>query len=208
MKKTLFSMRNLEPAYGGTVLITMAVFFAFGAIVGSFTASNIMIAGDGRLYEILTNYLMRFAGDYVRPSFWSAFFVNFRYQVLLFLFSFISLGVVMVPATVALRGFFLSLAVTGFVRMLGINGAFLSFAVFGLQNILALPVLLLLSAQVYSWAKGRYQSSSAGGRRVMSPPMSDKYLSLIGICFAVLFVCALIEYYLSPLFIDYIHNFL
>ena len=114
----------------------------------------------------------------------------------------------MVPALVALRGFFLSLAVTGFVRMLGINGAFLSFAAFGIQNVLALPALLLLSAQAYLWAKDRYQRSSAGGRRVMSASMSDTYLPLAGIYLALLLVCALIEYYLSPLLISYIHNFL
>ena len=78
-------MRNLEPAYGGTVLVTMAAFFAFGAIIGSFTASNIIMSGDGRLYEMLTSYLMKFSGDYVRPSFGLCFLVNFRYHALIFL---------------------------------------------------------------------------------------------------------------------------
>ncbi|MCX7614183.1 MAG: hypothetical protein N2Z65_00340, partial [Clostridiales bacterium] len=123
MRRKFLSMRNIGPDYNGSVLITMAGFFMIGAIIGSFTASGIMNSGSGRLYEILTNYLSKYTGDYVRPSFLTTLFVNFRYPILIFLISFISVGVIFIPFLVMARGFFLSFAVTGFVRFLGINGA-------------------------------------------------------------------------------------
>ncbi|MCX7614182.1 MAG: hypothetical protein N2Z65_00335, partial [Clostridiales bacterium] len=83
----------------------------------------------------------------------------------------------------------------------------LSFAAFGIQNLLALPVLLLLSAQSYLWAKARFQTS-AGGRRLLSSKMPNICLPVISIFFVVLFVCTLIEMYLSPLLISYVQHFL
>ncbi|GEM_PF-2024892 len=209
MKRAFMSMRRLEPSYGGAVLLAMAALFVFGAIIGSAVASGILASGSGRLYEMLINYLLGFSDEYVRPSFLTALFVNFRYHVIIFLISFTGLGVFLVPAFVMLRGAFLSVAVTGFVRMLGINGAFLSLAAFGLQNALALPALLLLSQNAYLFAKNGYRRGvPAGGRRVMAGIKADQYFSLCGIVFAVLFFCALIERFLSPLLIAYIHNFL
>ena len=106
MKKTFYFLRNLEPAYGGSVLLMMAVFFVFGAVLGSMAASGVLSSGSGRMYEMLTSYLLCYAGSYEHPSFFSALFVNFRYHALIFFISFIGYGVFFVPFVVMFRGFF------------------------------------------------------------------------------------------------------
>ncbi|MDP4109234.1 MAG: stage II sporulation protein M [Bacillota bacterium] len=208
MKKKFYGFRKWEQPYGGTIVFVMSAFFLFGAILGSFISTAVLKEGGGMLYEKLTGYLLRYAGEYLRPTFFSSFISNFRLPLLIFIFSLTGYGVFLIPVSLMLRGLMLSAVVTGFIRLYGINGAFLSLAAFGIQNVLAIPALIILSTQAYSFAGVHYDKIRSVGRRALEALPAEEYLKLCGVLSVVLFFCVFTELFISPVLITYIHNFL
>ena len=93
----------------------------------------------------------------------SAFILYFRYPLIAFLLGFSSAGIILLPLTGAVFGFFLSFSVCCFTAVFGAKGVLLALAVFGFRCLLTIPCFFLLAipsmesagALAAVWKRGR-----------------------------------------------------
>ncbi len=193
---------------GGSISVSLAILSAIllcGIVAGAVTASY--IGGDSG--ETLTDYMSRYVtafGEGMSPitllpaTIWSVY----KYSIFAFLFGFTVLGVVLIPGTVALRGFFLAFSIGSMVKLFGIPGLWLALAIFGIQTLIGLPCLLIISAQGFAAARS-FARMMSGGKRVMIGSVFPRgYFILFGVCMIALLAVVILELTVTPKLVAFV----
>jgi hypothetical protein len=156
MKTRLAKLRDVPGRSEITATILLALFFIAGGILGCMTAARVGGGANDSLAVYIKGYLAAgAAGEVSAPSLFSLIWDGFRYALIAALFGFTSLGVILMPLLMAVRGFFLSFALASFVRMFGGGGLLLAMGVFGFSCLLTVRACL-------SWLAGLSGCPCAG----------------------------------------------
>lgn len=180
-------------------LMLLAAFFALGILFGRLFAKNVSGATDAQIAAYLETYLgmgMLRGGD----SFLMVLFTYFRYPVVLFLLGFASVGVLLLPVTVAAQGFFLSFAICCFSSALGREGMPFIFAAFALRCFLTVTCGLYIAshALLSSWSLAQLSLGRAKGKRGVSAGGGREQLLRFGICTVLLLFGSFLELFFVP----------
>ena len=170
-----------------------ALFFLAGIVAGCLAAMR----GGGEADKIAVDYLTGFAASgFAGPTYAQAFLQSFSYGLICFLFGLTLLGVLLIPAAVAARGFFLSFAAAACVRVFGADGLLLALALLGIGALLTVPCLFALAAQGGVTSFSLLRSALSGGVRSTAPVFSAPAFKRLGVCMAVMTTAMLAEVFL------------
>lgn len=198
MRRILMKVWDVQ---GGSAILPSLLFlcvcFIIGAVTGSIAAAN---SGDS---EQLASAASEYAA-LADITFGIVLLKLLRYPAVVFLGGLCVVGAVIIPVTVAVRGFFLSFAVTAFMRLFGIPGLLYSASLFGFQCLLALPCLMLLAAQGLLSSSLLFSMASGNGKKISGPIFGGSYFMRVLICVVILLLCAAAETYLAPYLVSLI----
>lgn len=180
-------------------VLPVAFLFVCAVFAGILGCASVISAGQERSAS-LSLYLSRYVallseGDYVSPTFLSAFCDFFLVPAVLFFTGISSLGVLIVPLLVSFRVFLLSYAISSFFHVFGLPALFVSLAVFGLEALVTLPVILTLGshALVHSICLAQGTIRGVG----YQTRLLDHVLLLVA-CGAVLLLALLFQWSVMP----------
>lgn len=158
-----------------------------------------------------TDSLVREAGGYtsiVKASGLQVAVDVLKYPLIVFLCGLSAAGVLLIPAAMGVRGFFLAFSVTTFVRLYGGMGLVFSLSVFGVQCFLVFPLLMLLSAQGLISAISLMSMASGGGKKLSGPVFGREYFTRSLVILVLLGLCILTEYALTPAVAGFVAGFI
>ncbi|MDL2273164.1 stage II sporulation protein M [Oscillospiraceae bacterium OttesenSCG-928-G22] len=208
MRRILSKIQDVSTSSGLLpATLFLALFFILGAVVGCISALH--VDGDG-LQDLVTfvRGFLSLAKSGLSGRSWVDIVVSvLKYPLLAVLFGLTALGVVLEPALLMARGFFLTFAVTSFVRLFGPKGILLALAVYLFQCVIVLPATFLLGAQGFLSA-GTFLSLSmkrgGGTPERVFPPL---YFGRVLLSAGALALCVLLEAFLTPPLVSYIVQF-
>ena len=196
MNKRLF--RALPETSGARVfaLVLCTALFLCGCIVGIISAG--FVSNTGGLSSYIAGLIPIKAGQVVsQPSFLSCFFNSIKYHICALFLAFSVLGVVCIPAMMAVRGFFLCFSVSVIVRLLGGAGIPLALSIFGIGALITIPCLFILSTQAFFTSTELMKTVfSRGGRS--GPIYNGGFFKTAAFCFALPALSALADMLLVP----------
>lgn len=117
------------------LLLIIAAFFVAGAVAGALAGSEQLPAGETLLTED--------GSVYGRDTFPGLLFDCARYHLLVLLFSTSLIGVLLIPATLAFRGFTLACSAAYLIAAYPEQGVGLALTVLGLPALLTVPSLFV-----------------------------------------------------------------
>lgn len=180
-------------------LISLALFFLGGVLVGQVLSDRIPPAVGDELERYLQDYFRLTHGESRNSAvFFSTLLVYFRYPLLSFLLGFASLGIFLLPCVTAAYGFFLSYSVCCFTASFGTDGVILALSVFGLRCLATLPCYFLLAVPAWEMSAQLAALSLGKGRRAAVGLYRKQDWIRCGICLVVLLAGACLEWILSP----------
>ena len=178
---------------GGVVLFLAAVFLVSG-LAGCLFAGSLSDSSD--LTAFIKTYGLSMRSGEVDVSFLLLLFDTVRIPLVVFLMSFAPFGLLGIPLVFGYRGFCFSYAVSVLYSALGNKGLLVAFLLFGLSALLWFPVLLVLGSEGVAFS-GRVLSRLFLDRR--GGCILDRgFVLRCAVCFCVILVCALIEYWVVP----------
>ena len=125
-------------------LLFLAALFFLGLLLGQVMALRVPQDTLAELKAYLTEFLS-LEELALSDTVGSTLVLYFRYPVLAFLLGFASIGVIFLPLTGLVFGFFLSFSVCCFTAVFGSGGVALALAIFGLRCALTIPGFFLLA---------------------------------------------------------------
>ena len=184
------------------VLGVLALCFLIGLIAGCLFSLWGGEPADNAAHEILTGLA---EGDVYTPNLWIALWSQFQYPVICFLLGLTLLGVFLIPAAVAARGFFLAFTVTSCVRVFGAwQGLAFSLSILGLPALLTLPCLLILATYGGVSSLSLLLNTLSRGKTPPFCPMLSKAAFIrLGICALAMTAAALLEAYICPILVNW-----
>ena len=178
-------------------MVFLALFFLAGVCLGQVLAGRVPRETGRELSEYLGQYVT-VEGGVTAGAALSALVLYFRYPLLAALLGFASIGVVLLPCTALLFGFFLSFSVCCFTAAFGADGVLLALAVFGLRCAVTLPVFFLLAVPAWGSAAALAAMSFGRGRRAAPVTYGKVWWRRLGLCMLTLLVGVCVELFVSP----------
>lgn len=175
----------------------MVVFFLCGIVAGCiFTIyANDVGSGllsDNNLKEIATNGATAY-------SFAKTYFNLLKYPAIVFLLGFTALGILAIPLTVSVKGFFISFSVSSVIQAFGFNGFRVALAMFGLQAFVSIPCLLTTASFAFEMSKLFTNVLHRSKRQVPSNLTKPSlHIILFAISAILLLIFALLDTALTP----------
>ena len=180
-------------------IAVLAAMLLIGIVAGCVTASYVSGDSGQTLSEYVNQYVSLLgAGEGGGNLFPGTLFNLYKYPLLSFLFGFTAFGILLIPATVCVRGFFLSFSVGSMIRLFGYKGMLLALAVYGTQALITIPCLLIISAQAMRASRGFLQIMASGKRASVGSVFPKGYFVMFGVCMIVIFLCVLLEIFVTP----------
>ena len=169
------------------VLVIIAASFMCGALAGAFTGSADVPLGD--------NVLTGDGSIYGSDTYAGLLFSCARYHLLVLLFSTSLLGVFLIPATLAFRGFALACSAAYLSQAYPETGAVLAVAVLGLPALFTVPGLFVTA----HWGElfSARLLALFTHRAPLPPQRRGKGNSALAVAL-LLFAAAAVEYYIVP----------
>lgn len=165
--------------------------FVAGAVLGSF-------AGTWRLtVSVAEHVLLEDGSIYGAGGFFELLFLCSRYHLLVLIFGTSLLGVVLIPATFALRGFVLSCTAASIASSYPDRGLILTAVILGLPSLLTVPSLFIVGRDSLCFSS---RLLSMYDRR--PTPAGNSRLYDFAVCAAALVLAAAIEYALVPKLVE------
>lgn len=135
------------PRVGVAAFLLCAVSFLVGVLCGTFAASG-FAAGEAAA-GFLSGYFSVLREDGVSISFLTVFLQVSWVHLAAFLFGFTALGVVLIPALAAVRGFTAAFALAVLVRLYAAGGAAAGVLLLGVPALFSLPLFFPLAADSF-----------------------------------------------------------
>ena len=180
----------------GARLALLSGAFLGGGILGCCVTGLISGESVREMSAYLTDYLRLVRDGQAAGDLWGAVWGHLRWLLAIALLGMTALGVAGIPILFVVRGFLLTFSVGCFCRVFGAPGLFPAAALFGLPALLWGPALFVAGFQGLSSAGGLYRRGP-GDPRSRNPFTLPWWLRL-GLCGAVLLLCACLEYGLAP----------
>lgn len=159
-RKMAFLGRTSRAADGGNVFV-LTLCFLLGAVTGLcfhlWSGENIALSG------YLNEYLAFASQGDLRFSLPGVIWGCVRWPLLVFLFGAVGSGVVLIPATLCLRGFLLSYAVSGFSAQYGGRGMLAAVALFAVTILVELPVLFVAGCECLRMSRAKLSGANGAG---------------------------------------------
>lgn len=170
--------------------------FLAGSVLG--TVFSGMISAPDVVSEHFAHLFEAYGSGETAPVEIGAVAANtYFYHVISFLLGFSILGVVLIPATSAIRGFMLSFSMAVIIRMYSGKGVAVALAAFGITSVISVPCFLIISVLSFEASKRLFDSAVLRSSYAVSP-YTGKFFLVCAACFAVLFVPVLCEMFLIP----------
>ena len=166
-------------------MVFLALFFLAGVCLGQVLAGRVPREAGRELSEYLQHYVT-VEGGVTGGAVLSALVLYLRYPLLAALLGFASIGVVLLPCTALLFGFFLSFSVCCFTAAFGADGVLLALAVFGLRCAVTLPVFFLLAVPAWGSAAALAAMSFGRGRRAAAVTYGREHWRRLAVCAGIL----------------------
>ncbi len=179
--------------------LLLSAMFLCGVCAGCITASY--TAGDSAnvLNEYISKEILVSSSDITgKELFLKAVISLYKYPVIIFLLGYTAFGIVFIPATLILRGYFISFCVTSVIQALGYKGVSIALSLYGFQALLSIPCILILATKAMCASQGFFSFIREGKERRLTPPVPDGYLTCFLLCIACMTVCAAVETLLIP----------
>lgn len=180
----LWSLPSLRRKRG---LILMAGMFAIGAMLGCCWSVWMNENSGEALRDYLQGYLsvveVQSGVDGLARRLWH----TLQLPLLVVLLRFASLGVLLIPPLLGIKGFLLSFSISSFVKSYGWKGEAASLAVFGPSAILEAAVLLYLAAECWEGAL------RLGSRQDTPSSKGKSFFKRAALCFVLLIVEVALE---------------
>ncbi len=172
----------------------LALAFLAGIVTGCLFSSQSGSAAD----SAVTEYLSAFAGSAINtPSVARVLADTVLYPAVCFILGFTIPGVLLIPFTVAFRGFLVSYTVTSCVRVFGsMDGLLFSLSLLGLPLLICLPCLFLLGTNSLLSSQTLF---SAAIRKTRASVFSKRVFTQFAVTLCVTGAAAVIEWLLCPL---------
>ncbi len=132
------------PRAASSAFAICAVSFAVGVVAGTALSAGFAEGGGGG--DVLSGTLASLRAD-GSVSLWPLFFKLSWYHLLVFLLGFTALGAVLIPVTVAVRGFTLAFTLATLVRLESLSGAAAGAVLLGLPALFSVPLLFPLASE-------------------------------------------------------------
>ena len=178
-------------------LFLLALFFFGGVLFGQVLAGRVPDETGMELQQYLEDYI-RLGGEPSARTAISAAVQYFRYPLLAFALGFASIGVVLLPLSAAVFGFFLSFAVCCFTAAFGPDGVLLALAAMGLRCLVTVPCYFYVALAALDTAVGLAVVSFGSGRRTAPVVYGLAYWKRLGVCCVALAVGVCGELTLTP----------
>lgn len=156
--------------------------------------------------EELKVYLRHFVtlDENVSPqSILSALALYLRYPLLAFLLGFSSIGVLLLPCTALVFGFFLSFSVCCFTATFGGDGLLVALAVSGLRCAVTLPCFFLLAVPSFGTSAALASLSFGRGQRAAPVVYGRECWLRLVFCLLVLLAGMCVDVFVSPRFLAF-----
>lgn len=191
IKRSFLFPKHLDgSALSGTGFVFIVVFFLAGAAIGSFAGSFLEapILFRPELQE--TDSML---GEYIE-LFWD----NSRFHLAAVFLSTTFLGIVLLPALSAVRGYLIGCTASAIMAAYPETGFLLSLVTLGIPLLVCLPCFLILSSDsfLYSARIMSYTRGLPGGSK-----LPNLYMHAV-ICFVIIAFWTLILLHISPLIIS------
>lgn len=168
--------------------------FTAGAVFGS-------LAGTWQIsVSVAENISIESGNIYGASGFFGLLFFCAKYHLFVLFFGTSLLGVVLIPAAFALRGFVLSCTAASLASAYPDNGFLITLVILGLPSLLTVPSLFILGRDSLRFSA---RLLSMFDRRVLAPVENTGENNLL-ICAAALVIAAAIEYSLIPKLVDFL----
>lgn len=179
-------------------LLFLALFFFVGIVLGQVFSGRVPDETGEELTRYLTDFLRVETGEPIPRAALSAAVLYFRYPLLAFLLGFASIGVVLLPLTAGVFGFFLSFSVCCFTAAFGPDGVLLALAVFGIRCAVTLPCYFLLAAASLERSMALACLSFGRGRRTAPVVYGRAWWSRLAVLSGVLLAGMCADLMLAP----------
>lgn len=178
-------------------MLLLALFFLGGVCLGQVLAGRVPAATGQELTDYLHHYVTL---DNVLSvqSVLSTVVLYVRYPLLAALLGFASIGVVLLPGTTGIFGFFLSFSVSCFIAAFGTEGVLLALAVFGLRCAVTLPCYFMLAVPAWRTAATLASLSFGRGRRTAPVTYGRSWWARVAVCMIILMIGVCVDLFCSP----------
>lgn len=181
-------------------MLVIAVLFIAGVLLGCVVSLH--VNGEGLI--VLNDYLNNITNKYNQNSsvVWMTILSTYIYPVSIFIFGFTVLGVLVIPLTVALKGFLLSFMITSFIKVFSIQGLLYSAVIMVVPAVIMLPCMFVLATQGGFHSLALLFMYFSKGRHMDAFILPRNYVTKFIVCLVALFFSVIYEIYLSPMFIS------
>ncbi|NCB52393.1 MAG: hypothetical protein EOM54_11030 [Clostridia bacterium] len=168
--------------------------FTAGAVLGSLAGTwNIAVSAAEKISIESGNI-------YGANGFFGLLFFCSKYHLFVVLFGTSLMGVILIPAAFALRGFVLSCTAASLAAAYPENGYLITLVILGLPSLLTVPSLFILGRDSLSFSS---HLLSMFDRRALVPAVNSGENNFL-VCAAALILAAAIEYSLVPRLVDFL----
>jgi|GEM_PF-5376987 len=198
MKKTPSKISDVPSVFLTPSAAFLIAIFLCGAVMGTVCACK-MPAHDNILSAYADSYISSLSGVQISwKTFAASLFDQLRYPCFICLSGIIGAGILLIPAAIFFRGFFLSFLISSLICS-GQNLAFLtSIILFAPYSLISIPCTLVLSSWAFTHSRrmtaisGRQNRKGKGGKRSR---FARDYIfqKRIFVCFGVFLMCAVVQ---------------
>lgn len=194
--KTIFAKKDLN-------LIILSVFLLCGILIGSFSASYIENDTATQLSSSIANSIGHKNFE-IKPLLLITIWDNLKYFLLEVFWGFTFLGVIAIPITLAVRGYFLAFSIGAIINSYGISGIWLALALFGVQSIISIPCLIAISNKSFDASKVQFTFISNGKRTFVGRVFSKKFFIVALLSVVILVILSLYDVYVTPKLAEFV----
>ncbi len=179
----------------------MIIFFLVGMVAGCIfnvyanDAGNNLLSNNN-LKEIATNGATAY-------SFSKSYLNLIKYPAIIFLLGYTALGIIAIPISVSIKGFFISFSVSSIIQAFGFSGFWAALAMFGLQTMVSIPCIIITAS--FSFEISRlftnvlHRSKKQVSSHFTNPSL---HIALFIITAVLLLIFALFDTLLTPVLVS------
>ena len=184
-------------------LLFLGICFFIGLILGHGIALHMPDQVYSQLNAYLTGFLALEQRQFSDAAF-STLLLYIRYPLLVFFLGFASIGVVFLPLTSIVFGFFLSFSASCFAASFGKGGILLALAAFGLRALITIPCFFLLAAPSWEMACALASRSWGKGKRFVPPVYGKSWWMRLAVVSGILLFGVCLDLMISPYLLEWV----
>ena len=180
-------------------LLLLAGCFFLGSLLGQAMAFRM----SDHVYSQMHTYLMGFCTldqRYFPDAIFSTLVLYLRYPLVGFFLGFVSAGMVLLPLSGVIFGFFLSFSVGCFAASLGDGGVYLALAVMGVRSCITIPCFFALAAP--AWEVSCALAGRGTGKRRRAASFGKSRWIRYAVVTGILLTGVCLDVFLSPYMLE------